>query len=342
MRRSQTEDSLIVSPAISSPRSALLNLLLVLIGTLAAALLGEALVRVAIGVSHRLPLFVSSPRTGWAVRPDFSEADVAMSGGRFRLSTDRYGRRLTGDPTASRASWPARTVVLVGDSFVFGLGVDDRDTFAWLLAQRLPDHRIVNLGVPGWGTDQELAELEEVLQSRSAPRVSDIVVVVFENDFRDVQRTFDPYLGRRKPRFHINGTMLERDKFRLSPLDRLMDYSRLAWLVRSKAANLRKPRAIDSDSGTELVLACLGGIRRLGEASGARVHVFAYRLPKRRSTVSDSVWHEVLARAGALDLTEAVRSAPGPSPIGFDGVHWSAEGHRRVASVIHGSLTLAR
>lgn len=319
--------------AARSARSVLPNLLLVIVGTVAALLLAEALVWVAIVVLHRPPLVVSDPDTGWATQARLSNADVAVSGGRFRVSTDQFGQRITGE-SAGSVPFSSRAILLVGDSFVFGLNVDDSDTFAWRLAQSMRDHRIVNLGVPGWGTDQELTSLERFLRSHRAQTISDIVVIVFENDFRDVQRALDPYLGRRKPVFHLDGTVLVGGDFTLSLVDRLMDYSRLVWLVRSKAAGLRKPRAIESDAGAAVVLACLRRMRRLGEASGARVHIVAHRLPDRISTVSDSIWRDVLARSEAVDITEAIRSAPGPSAIGFDGVHWSSAGHRRVAFLI--------
>ncbi len=319
------------------PRSALVNLFLILGGAVVGTLLTEVLVRVAIVVLHRPPIVVSSQQTGWVAQPNLTDEQVTVPGGRFRLTTDRYGRRITGDSrTSPKPSAP--TVLLVGDSFVFGLNVDDSETFAWRLARTMPDHRIVNLGVPGWGSDQELANLETFLQARPTPTASDIVVVMFENDFSDVQRAFDPYLGRRKPVFHAGRDSLDRGQFTLSPLDRLMDYSRLVWLVRSKAAGFSKPLPIDPDAGAGVVLASLSRIRRLGEAHGARVTIFAQRRLERQSTVSDSVWHDVLARTQSVDITDSIRSLTGASPIGFDGVHWSTAGNNFVASLIRRSL----
>lgn len=312
------------------------NLLLLASSALLAVLLGEVIVRVAIAVLHREPIVVSDPHTGWANRPNLTALDVTVADGHFRLGTDTFGRRITYDSTLSvTASTPV--VLLVGDSFMYGINVDDRDTFAWLVAQSMPDQHVINLGVPGWGTDQELVNLENFMESGGSKTVSDIVVLMFENDFRDVQRGFDPYLARSKPVFHVNEGMLNRGgQFGLSPLDRLMDPSRLAWLIRSKAAGLRKPRRIESAAGVEVVLACLGAIRRLGEASGARVHLFAYRRPD-TATVKDSVWRSFVHRAGAVDLTDKIRTA-GQSAIGFDGVHWSAEGHRQVGPLIRESI----
>ena len=80
---------------------------------------------------------------------------------------------------------------------------NDTETFAYRLARQLPDRRVVNLGVPGYGTDQELVQLEAYFDSRKTGAISDIVVLVFENAFTDTLRGLDPYLGCTKPVFHV-------------------------------------------------------------------------------------------------------------------------------------------
>ena len=117
-----------------------------------------------------------------------------------------------------------------------------------------------------------------------------------------------------------------------------MDYSRLVWAVSTKAASLRDAAHLDTDAGAEIVVACLGAMRRLAEAHGARVHIVAHRLLHQRSTVSAPVWRDFLARSGATDMTDAILSGKGPDPVGYDGAHWSREGNRRVAQLILGAL----
>ena len=320
--------------AETSERSfALRDTLLLAGGILAGLLLAECLARVAIDVLHRPPIVVRNAHAGWAARPDLHDVLVSESGGRFRMSTDHAGRRIVYPPGTSIADETPATV-LVGDSFVFGLSVPDSDTFPWQLARALPARRFENLGVPGWGTDQELVNLEDFFASAPRSRVSDVVVVVFENDFHDVQRSFDPYLGRRKPVFHVSGGRIDRGNFHLSMLDRLMDYSRLAWLVRSKLASRTPAPRIESDSGIPVVEACLREIRRISEAQGAHVHVIAYHAAGRALTVSPADWHDFLTESGAVDVTDSILARPSPNLLAFDGVHWGREGNRRVAVVI--------
>jgi hypothetical protein len=95
-----------------------------------------------------------------------------------------------------------KRVLVLGDSFVFGVGVDEPNVFTSRLAMALdagdPRHRheVVNMGVAGYSTDQELILFDE-LGPRLAPDV--VVLVVCDNDFQGntedfaYRRYFKPY-----------------------------------------------------------------------------------------------------------------------------------------------------
>lgn len=53
------------------------------------------------------------------------------------------------------------TVVILGDSVAFGLGVGDEDTFAWRLAEAFPDVAWVNAGRTGYNADNLRRVLDE-------------------------------------------------------------------------------------------------------------------------------------------------------------------------------------
>src|SRR5690606_5372855 len=78
-----------------------------------------------------------------------------------------------------------RPVVLVlGDSFTFGHGVDYERTFVASLAAREPELRFVNEGVPGYGPVQYRQLLELALARGTRPRAVFVVLFV-GNDFQD-------------------------------------------------------------------------------------------------------------------------------------------------------------
>jgi lysophospholipase L1-like esterase len=59
---------------------------------------------------------------------------------------------------------------VVGCSFTQGWGLDDAETFPWLLQRRLAEVRVRNFGTGGYGTYQSLLRIERALQTKSALR----------------------------------------------------------------------------------------------------------------------------------------------------------------------------
>ncbi|MCK6456796.1 MAG: GDSL-type esterase/lipase family protein [Phycisphaerae bacterium] len=74
---------------------------------------------------------------------------------RFTVSTTAKGLRFTPPTTEWR-----RTIVCLGDSCTFGVGVDDAQTFPAQLQQALPDARCINAGVPAYSLFQGRRWLE--------------------------------------------------------------------------------------------------------------------------------------------------------------------------------------
>lgn len=99
------------------------------------------------------------PRVIYRLRPNL---DVLYRGGRVR--TNRYGLR---GPEVAEAVRPGTVrVVGLGDSFMFGYGVDDREPYLEVLSRELgalepgTAWEVVNLAVPGYNTVMEVARLE--------------------------------------------------------------------------------------------------------------------------------------------------------------------------------------
>lgn len=142
-------------------------------------------------------LLVYDPTLGWRTRPDWQgrhrhhDFDVA-----YRTGADGF----RDSPDHTRAG---RQVLVLGDSFTFGFGVDDRDTFCNLLNRRLhPDAiGIANLGIPGFSTDQEYLLLKQVLRQGRAAHA--LLVVYVANDLLDITRDYPLQAEYAKPRFEL-------------------------------------------------------------------------------------------------------------------------------------------
>ena len=90
---------------------------------------------------------IGDPYLGYVYQPHRSR-EVRSSDVAFSYSTDEHGFR-------NPSPWPSRAdVVVVGDSIVFGFGVADDSVWTRLLADRLPNHRLINLGLPGAAPQQ--------------------------------------------------------------------------------------------------------------------------------------------------------------------------------------------
>ena len=96
----------------------------------------------------------SDPDIGSRFAP-ITTVEVRAGEASFTYSTDLHGFRNT-------MPWPAQAdIVAVGDSFVFGFGVNDDQTWIRLLADSLPGSRVINLGLPGQGPQQYLRAYEK-------------------------------------------------------------------------------------------------------------------------------------------------------------------------------------
>lgn len=150
---------------------------------------------------------------GWEPRPG---AVTSIDGQRTTIN----GRGLRGAEHPPTRTSSRTRVLLLGDSIAFGYGVADDSTFAASMAER--GFEVVNLAVPGYGTDQSLLRLER----EGMAYAPDIVVLHFclHNDFVDnASRTYFYDGLHPKPYFTIDRGALVRhqDHLRLSPMDRL-------------------------------------------------------------------------------------------------------------------------
>ena len=97
----------------------------------------------------------------------------------FAVYSIRDGRRVTyGDREASKG----KIINIYGDSFAFGIGVNDDETIASVVAKMLSGYVVRNYGVPAYAPDQYY------LLSRRTSKPDDInvFVVLTGNDYREI------------------------------------------------------------------------------------------------------------------------------------------------------------
>ena len=159
----------------------------VALGTLLA---GEAVARLALGEAFQrgvltdLPMNVCvapDPELGWRGRADLDAwcagPTLDLVAFEYAVRTDAQGYRT---PRSLDQASPHARILILGDSIAWGWGVAAEDTFAQHLQVAVGERASVHgLGVPGYGTDQQLLLLERVAP---ALRPTHVVLAYTLND----------------------------------------------------------------------------------------------------------------------------------------------------------------
>jgi len=67
----------------------------------------------------------------------------------YTISINRYGMRQ--HPVSTKRKAGDYSIAVLGDSFVWGIGVADEDRFTEFLERELPGTEVLNFGVSGYG-----------------------------------------------------------------------------------------------------------------------------------------------------------------------------------------------
>ncbi len=134
------------------------------------------------------------PARGWSNLPG-ARARIEKGEIDYRVRINSSGWR---DPERTPAPGAGvRRAILLGDSVAWGWGTDDGQRFSDVLERKLgPEVEVLNLAVPGYGTDQQYWTLLEEGFGYAPGAV--LVCLVF-NDIYNVES--DEMYGMKKPRF---------------------------------------------------------------------------------------------------------------------------------------------
>ncbi|MEG4211392.1 SGNH/GDSL hydrolase family protein [Microcoleus sp. S13_B4] len=70
---------------------------------------------------------------------------------------------------------------IFGCSFTYGWSLNDSETYAWLLQEKLPQYEIVNFGVNGYGTLHSFIQFKEALKQGKKPKIAVIAYAGFHD-----------------------------------------------------------------------------------------------------------------------------------------------------------------
>ena len=159
----------------------LFSLLTALFACVIVVITGEFLLRVFSPQTSMYPRWKFSPEYGYVLYGNTTMVHERPGRWRFTYTTNEYQYRGKSIPISNRYDKP--NIVILGDSYSFGAGVNDGDEYAAIMNEELEEHfNVVNLGVGGWGLAQEIRRYYEFGQLYS-PRV--VVLQFATNDPTD-------------------------------------------------------------------------------------------------------------------------------------------------------------
>jgi hypothetical protein len=139
--------------------------------------------------------FAVDDDTGWRMRPDHA-FEWATESQMVLYRSDAAGFRVG---SAGTSSAPGE-LVLCGDSFAFGTGVDFDECFGAIVAREL-DLPLRNFGMPGFGVDQIVLSVER----HALPRQPALLLVaLYDADFARSFSAFRPVEKFTKPRYVLD------------------------------------------------------------------------------------------------------------------------------------------
>ncbi len=101
-------------------------------------------------------------KLGYRLREDIKEVLAVKVQGDETVYVAAYHLKPDGWRITPKAPEAKRAAVFMGDSFTFGIGVDDEDTYPYKVGNMLGGiYQSYNYGVGGWGTHQVLAMVED-------------------------------------------------------------------------------------------------------------------------------------------------------------------------------------
>ena len=300
-------------------------------------------------------MMVLDAQLGWRHAPGLEKVFANEDGKGCLVVTNEFGNR---GPAHGPERRPGTYRILVlGDSFTEGVHVGEEELFTALLEQDDPVLEVVNAGVGGYGTVQELLFLRE--EGRKFD--PDLVIKMFYgNDLSDNCMSFSPGLGPRPYARIENGqvsivedytddeylefcppvpfaSFLLRHSYLFYALNERV-YQKV-WAEELREKHLAKLRSVPDPVRLEIYFALL---TRMCDMLVADNTAFAVALIATRDEVQDghAAYHAEIQRfcvqqgIPVLSLLPAMVESRANSrrPFFEHDIHWTAEGHRVAAN----------
>jgi len=227
-----------------------------------------------------------------------------------------------------------KRIAFLGDSYVWGYDAEVEERFTEKLQARLPEWEVLNLGVSGYGTDQEFILLQKVFD-RYQP---DILVLVFSDNDVEENTMNTAHKGYYKPYFEeVDHELVERGV----PVPKSIRYyeaeypllfkSQLAQMLAGSYLARRTPKHVSAANPT---LKIIWQMKRYVESRGTRfivAYVDDLQGDKKRAFCEACKIDYLFLMDSSLMNWEFLYPTQGN--------HWRPKGHDHVCSKLYEFLT---
>jgi len=349
------------------------NLILLLSSIVFTLLLAEIALRI-VGFDH--PKMPEGPKSDWALVPERvwteyhsvlgwahqknKHAILKVGDKELDVYTNSSGFRGRREYDLNKPESVVR-ILCLGDSFVFGFGVEDHETFCSRLEAQGENIEVLNLGVPGYGVDQLLLYYRTVAKAYQPDYV---LIGIFPEGFWRATRSFAD-TGHAKPYFSLSpdGDLVLHNNpvpppFQLRTnqfpsliqygwFERLLMQSKVYRAVRKGIIQMGKVMGwLDPDLTVEWTVGRVILRELIGEIHESGAQPVLIILPPDRwvkSTRKTSLRKALIRfiqkeKVDALDLTPDLYRAVQQKSINHYYIegdwHWTAKGHQLAADLI--------
>lgn len=279
-------------------------------------------------------------RLGWVPKPSYDHEGIR---------TNSLGIRADREYSFTPPEGVSR-IVAVGDSFTWGENtwsevISNEETFTAIMERKRERTEVLNLGVHGWGTDQQYLYLKD-FGLRFQP---DVVLLGFYEG--DMQRNGMKFFSFAKPYFELTNGSLELqgvpvpslEEVRSRPLS--MPSFFLGSLVRKNldyVLDRTKARPIETRRDWQLTRAVFEAARRDAENAGASFVLIyiPFDVGEHPSAIECAVvdWARE-AGAHLINMREEFATHPATKWGTFYDGHWTKRGHEEVANTVNAYLS---
>ena len=131
-------------------------------------------------------IIIYDKNSGWSNKPNISEMRFGENNYPINITHNKYGFR----SMSPEINHSKKIVLLIGDSFVYGVGLDYNETLDYNLQNYLGnEYQVINGGVNGYSGIQELYAIKKVV---SIVKPNYIINAIFMNDLKE---NFFPEFG---------------------------------------------------------------------------------------------------------------------------------------------------